>query len=113
LRAHVGGARDVVILLRRRADDGRQVGGLEIAHRALDRLETETGMLEIEEHEVAAGGFQDVTDAGRGELDDEMAELRRRAAGKLLEPLSLAVPCGLLVKSPCPSSDRRRSRGAG
>jgi hypothetical protein len=34
-------------------------------------------MLEVEKHEVASGGFQNVANAGRGEFDDEMPELRR------------------------------------
>ena len=63
------------------------VGRLEIAERALHRLEAEAGMLEVEEDEIAAGRFQDVADAGRGELDDEMAEFRRLAAGHGLEAL--------------------------
>jgi hypothetical protein len=38
-------------------------------------------MLQIEEHEIAARGFQDMPDAGGGELDDEMPEFRVLAAG--------------------------------
>ena len=85
--AHVHRPGNVVIVLRRCADDHRQVGRLEIADGALDRLEAETGMLEIEEHKVASCGFEDVADARRCELDDEMAELRRFAAGEILKPL--------------------------
>ena len=74
------GAGDVVIFLRGHADDRRQVGRLEVAERALDRLEAEAGMLDVEEHEVAAGRLQDVADAGRRELDDEVPELRRSSS---------------------------------
>jgi hypothetical protein len=44
-------------------------------------------MFEIEEHKVASCGFEDVADARRGELDNEMAELRRFAASEILKPL--------------------------
>src|SRR4029077_5381791 len=46
-------------------------------------------MLKIEKDKVASCGFEDVADARRCELDDEMAELRRLAAGKILK----AVRC--------------------
>ena len=54
-RAHVHGPGNVVIFLRRRADDDWQVGRLKIADGALHRLEAEARMFEIEEHEVASG----------------------------------------------------------
>ena len=85
LGAHVGGAGDVVIFLRRHAHDRRHAGRLEIADRALDRLEAEAGMLGVEQHEIAAGRLQDVADAGRGELDDEMAELQLARTAHLLQ----------------------------
>ena len=84
LRSHVQGARDVVVFLRRHADDCRKVGRLEIAERALHRLEAEARMFEVEENEVAARGLQDMADARRGELDDEVPEFRRARARHLL-----------------------------
>jgi hypothetical protein len=85
LRAHVAGAGDVVVLLGRHPHDDGDAGRFEIADRAFHRLEGEAGMLEIEEHELAAGGLEDMADARRGKLDDEMAELERAAAGHCLE----------------------------
>ena len=85
LRAHVAGARDVVVFLRRHAHDGRQVGRLEIADGALHRFEAEARMLKVEEHEIAARRFQDVADARRGKFDDEMAELDVPVAGHGLQ----------------------------
>src|ERR1700677_3175100 len=38
-------------------------------------------MLEVEQREVASGGFMNVADAWRGEFDDEMPELRRTRLG--------------------------------
>ena len=75
--AHVAGARDVVIFLRRHAHDRRDAGRLEIADGAFHRLKAEAGMLEIEQHELAAGVLHDVADAGRGELHDEVPQLHR------------------------------------
>src|SRR5262249_40059947 len=51
------------------------------------RLVAEAGVLEVEEDEIAAGRLQNVTDAGRRELDHEMAELRRPVPGHPLEAL--------------------------
>ena len=83
LGAHIRRARDMVVLLRGHAHDRGQIRCLEIAERALHGLETEAGMLQIEEHEIATGRFQDMPDAGRGEFDDEMPELRVPAAGQV------------------------------
>ena len=74
--AHVHGARDMVVILARHAHDRRKIGGLEIAQRALDRLQAEARMLEIEQGEIAACRFHDVPDAGRCEFNDEMPEFR-------------------------------------
>ena len=60
---------------------GGHAARLEIAYGALHRLEMETGMLEVEQHEVAAGIFEDMADAGRGEFHDEMAEFGRTGPG--------------------------------
>ena len=60
-------------MARGRSPAGRR---LEIADGALDRLDREAGMLDVENHELAAGRFQDMADARRGELDDEMPELQ-------------------------------------
>ena len=76
LGAHVGGARDVMVFLRRHAHDRRQVGRLHVAQHALDGLEAEAGMLGVEQGEIAAGGLEDLADPGRRELDDEVPELQ-------------------------------------
>jgi hypothetical protein len=55
LGAHVHGARDMVVLLQRNSRDFRRIRCLELADRALHRLESKSGMLQIEEHEIAAG----------------------------------------------------------
>ena len=86
LGAHVGGARDVVVLLGRHAHDRRQIGGLHVAQHALDGLEAEARVLAVEQREIAAGCFQDLADAGGGELDDEVADLELAALGHLFEP---------------------------
>ena len=96
LGAHVHRAGDVMVLLGGDAHDHRQLRRLEIAHRALDRLEAEARMLEVEQHEVAAGRLQDVADPRRRELDDEMAELRRpacRPSPSILRPPCHPPPC--------------------
>ena len=85
LGAHVGGARDVVVLPGRHAHDGREVGRLHVAQHALDGLEAEARMLGVEQREIAAGGLQDLTDPRRRELDDEVAELQLPAPGHLLQ----------------------------
>jgi hypothetical protein len=87
LSAHVHGSGDVMIFFRWNPDDHRQVGRLEIADRALHRLESEPGMLEIEEHEIAPGGLENVTDPGRRELHDEMPKLWSSALSQLLQSL--------------------------
>ena len=87
LGAHVHGASDMMILLRRNAHDHRQIGSLEVADGALHRLETESGMLEIEEHEVATGRFENMPDPGRREFDDEMPELRDLGLSQFLQAL--------------------------
>src|SRR5882757_9033819 len=46
---HIRRARDMVVLLRGHAHDGRKIRRLEIAQRALHGLEAEAGMLQIEE----------------------------------------------------------------
>ena len=87
LGAHVHRASDVMIFLRRNAHDHRQIGSLEIADRALHCLETKSGMLEIEEHEVATGRFENMADPGRRELDDEMPELWDLGLSQFLQAL--------------------------
>ena len=90
-------------------------GRLEIAHDALDGLEVEAGMLEVEEHEVASGGLQDMADARRGEFDDEMPELRRlrlRHGFERARPPSLVppwFPLGLVVRCCLVKSASRRA----
>src|SRR5918996_564957 len=86
LGAHVGGPGDVVVLLGWDAHDGRQFGGLHVAEHALDRLETEAGVLAVEQGEVAPRRLENLADAGGGELDDEMAELEVATLGHVLEP---------------------------
>jgi hypothetical protein len=53
-------------------------------------------MFEIEEDEVATCRLEDMADAGRCELDNEMTELRRLHSGEILETMrrhsSLPVP---------------------
>src|SRR5262249_37608879 len=105
-RAHVHRAGDVVIVLRRCADDHRQVGRLEIADGALDCLEAETGMFKIEQYKVASGGFEDMPDARRRELDNEMAELRRLAAGEIFESLSWHPALPRLAYCPIPGCSK-------
>jgi hypothetical protein len=105
LRAHVAGARDVVILLRRHADDRRDIRRLEITDRALYRLVAEAGMLEIEQHELAAGVLHDVADTGGRKLDDEVAQLQRLATRHCFQAgFSHHFP-------PCYSDRRWRSSG--
>src|SRR5260370_3809804 len=74
LRAHVHRSRDMMIFLRRRSHDDRQIGRLEISYRALHGFKPKSGMLEVEEHEIASGRLEYVTDAGRREFHDEMPE---------------------------------------
>ena len=45
-------------------------------------------MLGVEQDEVAAGILEHVADAGRRELDDEVADLEVAALGLLLEGVS-------------------------
>ncbi len=96
---------DEMIILRGDADDHRQIGRLEISDRALHRLQAEAGMFEVEQDEVAAGRFEDMPDAWRGELDDEVAEFRRSHPRHFLETASrhFALPFGLSSqgRSPC------------
>src|SRR6185437_17123159 len=82
-------------LLRRNAYDDRQIRGLEIADGALDRLEAESGMLEIEQHEVATCRLENMPDSRRGELHDEMPELRAPGLSHLLQALRChaLLPC--------------------
>ena len=87
LGAHVAGPRDVMVLPGGAAHDGRQLGRLHVAQHALHRLEAEAAVLHVEQHEIAPGRLHDMADAGRGELDDEMAEFRAAAGGKLLQAL--------------------------
>ncbi len=87
LGAHVHRAGDVMVFLRRGSHDHRQIGRLEIADRALHRLEAESGMLEIEQHEVATRRLENVADPGRRELHDEMPELWSLCSSQLLQPL--------------------------
>ena len=82
LRAHVGGARDLIVCLGGHAHDRRELRRLEISHRTLDRLEAEAGMLGVEQDEIAAGASQDMADAGSCELDDEMAEFTAGGCGR-------------------------------
>ena len=42
----------------------------------------------VEQDELAAGAFEDMADAGRGELDDEMAELGLAPPAELSQALS-------------------------
>src|SRR5580698_9775585 len=51
-------------------------------------------MLEVEQHEVTAGGLEDMAYSRRGELDDEVAEFRRSHCRHLLEtvPRHFALP---------------------
>ena len=120
LGAHIHGAGDVMVFARGHAHDRRQRRRLEIADRALDRLETEAGMLQVEQDELAAGRFQDVADAGRRELDDERAEFRRLGRGHGFEawvfhsflpthtaPLSRRSPMNSIL----PLRPRLRKRG--
>src|SRR5271170_7017444 len=78
---HIHGASDVMVFFRRNPDDGWKLGRFEIAHDALDGFEVKSRMLAVAKHEVASGGLQNVADAGRGEFDDEMPELRRLRLG--------------------------------
>ena len=87
LGAHVHRAGDVMIFLRRSSHDHRQIGRLEIADRAFHRLETESGMLQIEQHEVATRRLENVADPGRRELHDEVPELWSFGSSQLLQPL--------------------------
>ena len=73
--AHVEGQRHLVGVLGRQADDGRQVRRLQVAQRALQLVERDAAVLQVEQHEVAACLLQDVADARRGKLDQEGAEL--------------------------------------
>ena len=95
LGAHVHCTSDVMIFLRWNSYDHRQIGRLEIAYRALHRLETESGMLEIEEHEVASRRLENVPNSGRGELHDEMPELWGLGLSQLLQALRYhsSLPC--------------------
>ena len=99
-----------MIFLRRNSYDHRQIGGLEIADGALHRLETESGMLEIEEHEVATGRLENVPNPGRRELDDEMAELRTLGLSQLLQALRCHafLPC-VATQGACLSSTSTRA----
>ncbi len=83
-RAHVHRPSDMVVLLRGRADDDRQIGRFEVTDGALHCFEMKAGMLQIEEDKVAAGGLQDMADARRGELDNEMPQLQAFVAGEVL-----------------------------
>ena len=85
---HVGGAGDVMVLLRRHPADHRQPRGLEVADDALDGLVVEARMLGVEQDEIAAGILEQVADAGRRELDDEVPDLELAALGLLLEGVS-------------------------
>src|SRR6185437_15179754 len=87
LGAHVHRAGDVMVFLRWGSHDHRQIGRLEVADHALHRLETESGMLEIEQHEIATRRLENVADSGRRELHDEMPELWRLRLSQLLQPL--------------------------
>ncbi len=103
LGAHVAGAGDVVVLLRGHTNDHCHVGRFEVAHGALHRFEAEAGMLEIEKHEVTAGGFHDVADAGGGELHDEVTELGGFGARHFLQ-----AHCLLLLSFRMPARAQRR-----
>src|SRR5262249_22711729 len=83
--AHIHGAGDVMVFARGYTHDGGKVGRLEIAQRALHRLEAEARMLEIEESEIAARRFHDVANTGGGEFNNEMPEFRGFGLGHGLE----------------------------
>ena len=67
-------------LLARHAHDQRQARRLAVAHDLAHGIEAETGMLHVEHGEVGARRLQDLADAGRGELEQERADLGLRRA---------------------------------
>ncbi len=75
LGAHIEGARDMVIIARRHAHDGRQLGRLHVAQHRLEGIEAEAAMLHVQEHIFAARHLHDLADTGRIEFDQKDAEL--------------------------------------
>jgi hypothetical protein len=115
LGAHVHRPSDVMIFFRRNAYDHRQIGSLEIADRALRCLETKSRVLKIEKHEVATRRLENVADARRGELHDEMSELWTLRLSKFLQSLRChcisplaAAPQGALLSTSTRAPLRRR-----
>ena len=68
---------------------------MSMARAMVHRLETKSGVLEIEKHEVATGRLENVPNPGRGELHDEMPELRALGLSQLLQ----ALRCHALLPS--------------
>jgi hypothetical protein len=94
LRAHVHRSRDVMIFFRGRSHDDGQIRRLEISYRALHGFKPKSRMLEVEEHEIASGRLEYVTNTGRCKFHDEMPELGGLGSSKLLE--ALRRHCSLL-----------------
>ena len=84
-RPHVAGTRHMWYSFDGTRTIGAHIGRLEIADGALHRFETEARMLHVEQRELAPRRLQDVADAGRRELHDEMAEFERLVPGHLLQ----------------------------